>query len=729
MRRAILFAASFLAAASAASGANFSVTNTSDSGPGSLRQAIIDANGSAGPHTITFAVPGSDAGCDSGGVCTIHPATELPALDVTTTVDGYTQTGAVANSAASGTNAILKIVLDGGGNAGFNGLTLTGGGCTVKGLVITNGFASGIAVTDDTAVHIEGCFFGTDAAGIAPLANSYGITLEGGSANGVIGGPALAQRNLLGPSLKGVETHGNGVLIQNNLIGVDATGTGTPIAVAGSFGIFVENCPGAAAPTSVLGNVIGGFTNVGIVGTCDGLVVKGNHIGLDASETTVFSGPSEGINVSGVSTIGGTAAGDANVVSGRDTGVRVTNTSIAATVRGNSIFANHGSGIDLLLFGPTANDADESDAVQNFPLLKSVTTGATTHVVGVLHSTPSTTYDIDFYSSPACTNFPRDLDEGKTYLGASPVTTDASGDADIDVTLAVATESGARITMTATSEATGKTSEFSHRLPFSTSPASGPASGGTALTIDGTDFAAGATVTVGGLPAADVVVVDDHTITAGSPALGAGTVNDIVVSNTDGTGGALGGTLGKGWVSDFLDVDANQQFYVYVTKLVSNGITAGIGGGLYGVDNPTLRQQMAVFILKAKHGLCYTPPTCTGVFPDVPCSSNFAPWIEAMSAEGITGGCGSGNFCPTSPVRRDQMAVFLLKGEHGSTYTPPQCQGLFTDVACPSQFADWIERLAAEQITGGCGNGEYCPLNDNTRGQMAVFLTKTFLLQ
>jgi len=113
----------------------------------------------------------------------------------------------------------------------------------------------------------------------------------------------------------------------------------------------------------------------------------------------------------------------------------------------------------------------------------------------------------------------------------------------------------------------------------------------------------------------------------------------------------------------------------------------------------------------------------------VPCSSNFAPWIEQMAAEGITGGCGGTNFCPTAPVRRDQMAVFLLKAEHGSSYAPPLCAGVFTDVACPSTFANWIEQLAAEQITGGCGGTNYCPLSNNTRGQMAVFMTKTFHLQ
>ena len=97
-----------------------------------------------------------------------------------------------------------------------------------------------------------------------------------------------------------------------------------------------------------------------------------------------------------------------------------------------------------------------------------------------------------------------------------------------------------------------------------------------------------------------------------------------------------------------------------------------------------------------------------------------------LPSEEITTGCGSGDYCPDDSVTRAQMAVFLLKTEHGSSYAPPPCSGIFGDVACPSQYADWIEQLAAENVTGGCGGGDYCPGNPITRGQMAVFLVRTF---
>ena len=138
---------------------------------------------------------------------------------------------------------------------------------------------------------------------------------------------------------------------------------------------------------------------------------------------------------------------------------------------------------------------------------------------------------------------------------------------------------------------------------------------------------------------------------------------------------------------------------------------------------------MAVFLLKAKLGEHYAPPPATGaVFADVPAGAFAAAWIEDLAARGITGGCGGGHYCPEVTVTRRQMAAFLLKAEHGSDYTPPAATGLFSDVPPGDAFAPWIEQLYEEQVTGGCQAAPllYCPGSPNTRGQMAVFLVKAF---
>ena len=193
---------------------------------------------------------------------------------------------------------------------------------------------------------------------------------------------------------------------------------------------------------------------------------------------------------------------------------------------------------------------------------------------------------------------------------------------------------------------------------------------------------------------------------------------------------ALSLGLPKTWTvhvgESFTDVPVSQQFYKFIENIFHNGITGGCALGQYCPVSSVTRAQMSVFLLKAKHGPNYVPPTCTGVFNDVQCPSLFADWIEELYTEGITGGCGNGDYCPSNPVTRAQMSAFLLKAEHGSGYAPPPCAGIFTDVTCPSQFAAWIEQLYTEGITGGCGAGIYCPDTPNNRGQMAVFLVKTF---
>jgi hypothetical protein len=787
----------------------FTVVNTNDSGAGSLRQAILDANANGGDDTIAFAIPG-------GGVHTIVPLTALETITGGVTIDGYTQPGSSPNTNGPGLpdNSVHLIELDGTNSGGGNGaaaLDFSGSfSFTVRGLVINRAPSSAIQAITATGT-IEGCYLGVDPTGLAALPNAYGISVEF-STGMQIGGQLPAARNVIAGN-SGVHIGfgclsggGTGHVIEGNFIGPDATGAARPanapnisnqtgialcstvtnvmiggfapaarnvisgnigngINVSNSFSGFgvtditirgnyigtdltgtlpLSNGQGIRINTGgndVLDNVISGNAGDGVAygsGLAnDDAIVQGNRFGTDAAGLSPLPNAGWGLRVlaSGLQ-IGGTGAGEANVVAYNGTtssgGVYIEG-GADNTIRANSIHDNAGLGIDLSPVGATVNDDGDGDPgannLQNFPVLKSVThlgpAGAgSTRIQGSLHSAASTTYDLDFFADPACSNFPREFLEGQTYLGSSQAMTDGSGNAAFDVTLPVVTEAAARISATATDPA-GNTSEFSQRLPFSVLPASGPSAGGTAITVSGTDFAAGATVSIGGQPATNVNVSNSTTITAMAPALAPGSANDLVVTNTDATTG----TLVKGFVADFLDVPNGQQFYSFVSKLVSNAITAGIGGGLYGVNDNTLRQQMAVFLLKAKHGLCYTPPACIGVFDDVPCPSTFAPWIEQLAAEGITGGCGGTSYCPQNPVRRDQMAVFLLKAEHGSGYTPPMCAGTFADVACPSTFANWVEQLAAENITGGCGNGNYCPLNPNTRGQMAVFISKTFNLQ
>jgi predicted outer membrane repeat protein len=180
----------------------------------------------------------------------------------------------------------------------------------------------------------------------------------------------------------------------------------------------------------------------------------------------------------------------------------------------------------------------------------------------------------------------------------------------------------------------------------------------------------------------------------------------------------------------FTDVPLGYWANTFIERLYASGITGGCSASPlnYCPDSTVTRAQMAVFLLVAEHGTGYTPPPATGIFNDVPASNGFAKWIEQLAAEGITGGCGNGNYCPNTPVTREQMAVFLLVAEHGTGYTPPAATGVFADVPVDNPFARWIEQLAAEGITGGCGEGNFCPKTTVNRAQMAVFLVMAFNL-
>jgi uncharacterized repeat protein (TIGR03803 family) len=252
-------------------------------------------------------------------------------------------------------------------------------------------------------------------------------------------------------------------------------------------------------------------------------------------------------------------------------------------------------------------------------------------------------------------------------------------------------------------------------------PASGTASGGVSLTLTGDHFRPGLSAAIGAGAVALEGDWDRETHFALTPPLTPGTIYDVTVTNTDGQSA----TLPQAFFADFVDSPTGSLFHDEIEAFLRGGLTAGCGGGSFCVNAAVTRAQMAVFVLKYEHGPTFVPPQCTGVFPDVPCPSMFADWIEQFASEKVTAGCGGGLYCPNGTIPRENAAVFLLKAEHGGSYVPPVCHGVFQDVTCPSTYADWIEQLAAEGISGGCGNGNYCPDANTTRGQMAAFLEKT----
>jgi S-layer family protein/PKD domain-containing protein len=129
-------------------------------------------------------------------------------------------------------------------------------------------------------------------------------------------------------------------------------------------------------------------------------------------------------------------------------------------------------------------------------------------------------------------------------------------------------------------------------------------------------------------------------------------------------------------------------------------------------------------------GFAATAPVAVSVVPwtftDVPPTHWAWRFIENLFARGISSGCGPQVFCPDNDVSRAEMAVFLLLAKEGTSFVPPPCtEPMFSDVPCSSPFAPWIQELARRGVTAGCGGGAYCPTASVTRAEMAVFLLVT----
>jgi hypothetical protein len=297
------------------------VTSVADSGPSTLRQALLDANDLPGSDTIDFAIPGP-------GVHTISPLTQLPYLTDQVIIDGYSQPGSSPNTLAVGDDAVINIQLD-GGYRGFNGLEAYVPGNTIQGLAI-GGFRDGIRLADNGSNVVQGNFLGIAADGSTRFGNlEFGLFNDGGAGN-LIGGATPAARNLIsGNYAFGIFVAGGtsvGNVIQGNYIGVNADGL---VAVPNTYdGIQINyeanhTVIGGVQPGE--GNVISGNGGSGIailgsnyytpIPTYDSIL--GNLVGLDATGSAKLGNGDNGMYIeTGSNTVGGPAGEGRNVVSG-----------------------------------------------------------------------------------------------------------------------------------------------------------------------------------------------------------------------------------------------------------------------------------------------------------------------------------------------------------------------------------------------------------------------------
>ena len=179
----------------------------------------------------------------------------------------------------------------------------------------------------------------------------------------------------------------------------------------------------------------------------------------------------------------------------------------------------------------------------------------------------------------------------------------------------------------------------------------------------------------------------------------------------------------------FNDVPEGSFAWNYIHGAAGAGVMRGCSFYAFCPTGVVTRADMAGYIERAIHGALAPVPAYLGGFTDVFFNSFNANYIQGLVNDGITAGCGDGTtFCPDSPNTRAQMSVFIWKARHG-TEPPPACIGTFGDVPCPGGFAaDYIEGIYNEGITAGCGGGNFCPNANITNAQMAVFLVKAFHL-
>jgi Thrombospondin type 3 repeat len=321
------------------------VTSTNDGGVGSLRDAISCANLNPGPDTIRFNIPVSDPGFN-GSVFVIRPLSALPTLtDNGTTIDGATQTVFTGNTNAAGPEVVIN-----GSLAGFSapfggGFNIPSAANHINSLVI-NGFNNtGIVIkgAGATGNEVTGCYIGTNASGSAAVPNSFdGIDISQLASNNVIGGTTPQSRNVIsGNSRFGVLLIGQGAsnnVVEGNFIGTIASGQAALGNMTG-VGLVTVSSNTIGGTALGAGNVISGNAQEGIhSNSSSGQTIQGNYIGTDVMGTLAIPNGFHGINMF----TGGMPSAN-NLIGGSVVGA------------GNLISGNQGAGIGI---GGTGSDSN-----------------------------------------------------------------------------------------------------------------------------------------------------------------------------------------------------------------------------------------------------------------------------------------------------------------------------------------------------------------------------------
>ncbi|HZI60435.1 MAG TPA: Calx-beta domain-containing protein [Pyrinomonadaceae bacterium] len=383
---------------------------------------------------------------------------------------GTTIQGNLIGTDATGTSKINGSVI---GIQTLNSTNTVVGGLTAGARNIISGHGGNGVFLSGVGSRLQGNFIGTDITGTLALGNSNTGVVAGNGA--LIGGTTPEARNVIaanggfGNIALGENNSGVAATVQGNYIGTDVTGT-KALSSNSQNGITIftnGHLIGGTAPGAR--NVISGNVNgirVGVFsGDVTGNVILGNLIGLNAQGTGPLPNSQTGVHFASAqnNTLGGLAPAAANKIAFNGGPGVVLTFATRISIRGNSIFGNNGLGIDLDASGVSPNDLNDPDVgannLQNFPVINTVSSnGSSTTILGSLNSTPNTTFQIDFYSNAAVD--PSGHGEGALFFSTTSVTTNASGNASIDVTFPIALPSGRVISATAT-DPNGNTSEFS----------------------------------------------------------------------------------------------------------------------------------------------------------------------------------------------------------------------------------------------------------------------------